>query len=185
MENSNPHKLFGGWPFALILLASIAAYFFLKFFLFGYPPDWWERHVQRQEVFQRVQSSGGWVALKRDCDSLAEKYKDAPYGFRWWRGDTNSLPAAIAALKPKEVEFYSTSLLRQFGSENAKWYGSNAAVSIYIFGAHSTGGHDEPALGLDVVCERGVTDYPQRLRSTTPLRYWRYRKIDVDIYEYY
>jgi hypothetical protein len=161
-------------------------YFSLPFILTGYPPNWVERRGQRQEVFQRVESVGGWAALKRDCDALAARYKDDQYGFRWLRGDTNSLPAAIAALKPKEVEYYSPSVLKQFGSEGVRYFGSNAVVRISIFGAHATGGHDQPWLGLDVVCESGVTSYsPERLRSTTPLRYWEYRKIADDIYEYY
>lgn len=64
--------------------------------------------------------------------------------------------------------------------------GSNVVVRIAIFGAHSTGGHDQPALGLDVLCEPGIVSYrPDRLRSRSPLRYWRYRKITGDIYEYY
>ena len=144
------------------------------------------RDAFRQQVLQRVQSAGGWVALKRDCDALIDKYKDDEYGFRWLLGDTNSLPPTIAALKPKEVEFYSPNARRQFGSRSVRYFGSNAVVRISIFGAHETGGHDQPWLGLDVVCERGLPSYhPDRLRSTTPLRYWRYRKIAEDIYEYY
>jgi hypothetical protein len=184
MEASGTHKKLSVWRFLWIPLALVAVYYFLLVILPWYPPEWLERRGQRQEVLQRVESAGGWAALKRDCDSLADRYKDDQYGFRWMRGDTNSLPAAIAALKPKGVEYYSPSVLKQFGDNG--FFGSNAVVRIGIFGAHATGGHDQPSLGLDVVCEQGVVSYnPNRLRSTTPLRYWRYRKITDGIYEYY
>jgi hypothetical protein len=186
MENAGTHKKVSVWPFVLIPLGLVAVYYFLPFILYGYPPNWLERRGQRQEVLQRIQSAGGWAALKQDCEELADRYKDDRYGFRWLRGDTNSLPPAIAALRPKGVEFYPPSVFKQFGSESVRFFGSNAVVRISIFGAHATGGHDQPWLGLDVLCEHGLASYhPDRLRSTTPLKYWRYRKIAEDIYEYY
>src|SRR4051812_30680570 len=103
------HARISVWPFAVIPLGLVAVYYFLPFILYGYPPNWLERRGQREEVLQRVQSVGGWAALKRDCDALADRYKDDQYGFRWLRGDTKSLPLAIAALKPKEVVFYPSS----------------------------------------------------------------------------
>jgi|ERR1035441_948078 hypothetical protein len=174
------HCLWGCWALAT------AGFLYLMLYPSAWPPLWLERHTQRHEVLERVQSGGGWAALKRDCDSLAAAYRDDPYGFRWFRDDTNSLPRAIAALRPKEVEFYPRKVVRQFGGEGARFLGTNVIVRISIFGAHSTGGHDQPALGLDVLCEAGVSKYkPERLRSTTPLRYWRYRKVAADIYEFY
>ena len=51
---------------------------------------------------------------------------------------------------------------------------------------HSSGGRGTPYLGIEVLCEPGLTNYcPQRLRSTAPLRYWRYREVAAGIYEYY
>jgi hypothetical protein len=168
-----------GWLFWISL--GLFVIYILQYVLAGYLPDWIERSRQRRQVFERVQS-----ALKRDCDGLAIKYKDTPYGLTWRRGDTNSLPPAIAVLEPKGVEFYSRNELQQLGFEAVRFEGSNVVVRIAIFGAHSTGGHDEPGLGLDVLCEPGVASYaPHRLRSTTPLRFWRYRKIADDIYEFY
>ncbi len=159
---------------------------FLTLNPYAWPPTWWWRHKQRVIVIERLQSAGGWTALKRDCDALANTYKDDPYGFRWLRGDTNALPPAIAALKPKEVEFYPPKVLQPIGTEREKWHGSNAVMRISIFGAHSTGGRDQPWLWLEVLCEPGVISYSHsRLRSTTPLRYWKYRKITDNIYEYY
>ena len=136
--------------------------------------------------------------MKRGCDTLADAYKDDPYGFRSFSHDTN-LPPAIAALRPKLVEFYPRSTLRGFSFAQIGWinlrelpaqaarlFGTNLVVRIAIFGAHSTGGHGQPELGLDVLCEPGITNYsPARLRSTTPETYWNYRKITDDIYEFY
>ena len=186
MEDSDNHNKSSVWRFVWIPLGLFAIYYFLQFTLYGYPPIWLERRGQRSELLQRAQSAGGWAAVKRDCDTLADRYKDDQDGFTWLHGDTNSLPPAIAALKPKEVRFYPLGFFRQFGSEGVRYFGSNIVVRISVFGAHSTGGHDQPWLGLDVVCERGLAGYhPERIRSTTPLRYWRYRKIAEDIYEYY
>jgi hypothetical protein len=118
---------------------------------------------------------------------LADAHRDDPHGFRWYGFfDTNSLPPAITALKPKVVEFYPRREVQQFGAEGRRWFGSNVVIRITIFGAHSTGGHDQPSLGLEVLCESGASDYrPERLRSTTPLRYWRYRKVADAVYEFY
>ncbi len=184
LEQISRHRMLHSvWGCFALLTAFV---FFTLLHPNAWPPAWWERRAQRETVIERVQSAGGWTALKRDCDALANTYKDDPYGFRWFRHDTNSLPPAIAALKPRLVEFYPPKVVQQFGSEGKKWHGSNVVVRIAIFGAHSTGGHDQPGLGLDVLCESGATSYnPDRLRSTTPLRYWQYRKIADDIYEFY
>ena len=167
------------------LFAAFA--FYLLLHPWAWPPDWLERRTQRQQVLERVQAAGGLAALKRDCDTLADAHRDDPYGFRWYRFfDTNSLPPAITALKPKVVEFYPRKEVQQFGAEGRRWFGSNVVIRITIFGAHSTGGHDQPSLGLDVLRESGASDYrPERLRSTTPLRYWRYRKVADAVYEFY
>ena len=150
-----------------------------------WPPDRLQRRHQRQAVAERIRSAGGWAALKRGCDTLADAYKDDPYGFRSFSHDTN-LPPAIAALRPKLVEFYPRSTLRELPAQAARLFGTNLVVRIAIFGAHSTGGHGQPELGLDVLCEPGITNYsPARLRSTTPETYWNYRKITDDIYEFY
>ncbi|HEY6227479.1 MAG TPA: hypothetical protein VI282_10195 [Verrucomicrobiae bacterium] len=174
------------WLLMLILLGLVIFYSFAPYIVTGYPPNWLERRDQRQQILQRVTAAGGWTALKQDCEALADKHKDDQYPFSWFRGNTNSLPPSIAMLKPKEVVFYPPRVLRQFDSEGIRFFGSNVVVRISIFGAHATGGHDQPWLGLDVVCESALASYRvKRLRSTTPLRYWRYRKIVGGIYEYY
>jgi hypothetical protein len=84
------------------------------------------------------------------------------------------------------LEFYPSKVVRQFGANGNQWFGTNVVVRLSVFGAHATGGHDEPALGLDVLCEPGLSNYgPVRLRSTTPLRYWQYRELADRVYEFY
>ena len=168
-------------------LVPVASYlFYLVAWPSAWPPEWLERHNQRQEVLRRIQSAGGWAALKRDCDALAAGYNSDRYHFEWSSGNTNSLPGAIAALRPTKVEFYPRKVLDMFRSGNIPLFGSNLVVRITIFGFHATGGRDQQWLGLDVVCEPGLTNYnPVRRRFTPPWGYWRYRKVAPDIYEDY
>ena len=155
---------------------------------------------------ERVQSVGGWEAVRLGCAALVSNYPDGlewtppisnamvypnpqtePNSYYITNLDFGTLPPAIAAMKPKVVQFYPRKVLQQFsGNEGEKWFGTNLVVRIDIFGLHRTGGHDQPWLGLDVLCESGVTSYsPHRLRSIVPLKYWKYRKITDDIYEFY
>ena len=182
MSDSLPKKKQAfGWFIPLALFAVI--------FLLGgfYWPviDLMTRSTQRQQVLERVQAAGGWGALRRDCAALASTNTG---GFSWSRlgHDTNSLPPAIAALRPRRVDFYPHQVY-----PHGTWWSSathsDAAVRIFVFGTHNTDGHDQPSLGLDVLCESGVTSYtpPYNWRSDIPLRYWKYRKIADDIYEVY
>jgi hypothetical protein len=166
----------------LIVLLGLGILFFLSI----HPPVWMERLIERRQDWKRVQAVGGWAALKRDCDALASKYKDDDFGFRWWNDDTNSLPPTIAALKPRMVEFLSPKA-RQGGREFFdQWYGTNLVVRIIVVEDHSTGGHERPFLGLDVLCEPGVTNYnPVRSLAWKPFEHWKYRKIADDVYEFY
>jgi len=170
-----------------ILLVILACCFLLPYYYSVYwPPTWMERRTQRQHILERVQSAGGWGALKRDCDALADKFKDSETDYHWMRPDTNALPPAIAALNPRSVDFFSRKRLPQFGVQGMSFFGSNTVVRIEIFGGHATGGRGQSWLGLDVVCEPGLLNYtPHRLRSNNPLIYWTYRKITDGIYEYY
>jgi len=167
------HWVWGGFAlltaFVLFVLLNPSAW----------PPAWWERRVQRERVVQRVLSAGGWDSLKRDCVALPEQHKSEP-AWQWYAGDTNALPAAIAALQPQRVEYYPPKQWPHFNDSDFP------VVWITIFGAHSTGGHDIPWLGLDVVCDRAGTDYQtHRQRSETPLKYWRYRKVADDVFEFF
>ena len=153
----------------------------------AWPPVWMKRRAQREEVLKRIEAVGGWAALKLECDAFARAHQNDEDEFRWYRDNTNLLPQSIAALKPREVQFYPPSILRQFKSEQSiLWFGTNIVVRIQVFGLHSTGGRGAPYLGIEVLCEPGLTNYcPQRLRSTRPLRYWRYREVAAGIYECY
>jgi hypothetical protein len=96
-----------------------------------WPPISVERREQRAKIMVRVQSAGGWDAVRRDCIVLAGQHTN---GFNsHWR-DTNALPTAIAALRPLTVQY-------------APSYG---CVRMRIFGRHSTGGHSTPYFGLEV-----------------------------------
>ena len=183
MNESPPQKKPSfGW-LKLLGISALLAFLFANFY---WPiSDLFERHTQRQQVLERVQFAGGWAALKRDCVALASTNAG---GWSWSKlGDSmNSLPSSIAALKPRRVVFYPHQ-----NYPNGTWWSSanhsDAAVRIFVFGTHSTDGHDQPSLGLDILCESGVTDYtpPDNWRSDIPLRYWKYRKVSDDVYEFY
>jgi hypothetical protein len=89
-----------------------------------------ERHSQREMLAKRVQTAGGWDAVRRDCLSFAAQHTDGFYS-NWH--DTN-LPPAILALRPLSVEY-------------APEYG---CIRMRIFGMHASGGHSKPYFGLEV-----------------------------------
>jgi len=152
-----------------------------------------ELRIERLHVWKRVHNAGGWAALQRDCDALATKYKDDSFGIRWYKygpqTDTNSLPPAIAALNPQMIEFYSPKIMQEFGGGiGDRRFGTNLVVRISIFGHHTTGMHEKPWLGLDVLCGSSVTNYiPAGSRPLAPMHSWnwQYRKIADGIYEHY
>jgi hypothetical protein len=104
-----------------------------------WPPISVERREQRGKIMDRVQSAGGWDAIRRDCIALAEQNTNGFYSH--WH-DTN-LPPEILALKLMTVEY----------SPN---YG---CVSMRIFGMHSTGGHSTPYFGLEVDTSTNSASY--------------------------
>jgi hypothetical protein len=183
VKQMSRHRVLHGFWGIYAMFVAFALYLLLHPWL--WPPVSWERRLQRQQVLERVQAAGGWEALKRDCRALADARRNEPDGLRWFDHDTNGLPATITALKPRGVELYPRQEVQQFGPEASKWFGSNVVVRITIFGAHATGGRGQPWLGLDVLCETGTAYPPQRLRSNIPLRYWNYRKVAEDVYEFY
>jgi hypothetical protein len=143
---------------------------------------WSERREQRQQVLERVQSAGGWAALRRDCVSLARQHPDDPFVWRPSE-DLKSLPPTIAALKPKEVTYYSPKLMQDFKSERHL-----PIVRIMILGQHPTGGHTVPEYGLEVMSgDTGeVYQPPPNPYITAPaVVYWHSRNVADDIYEIY
>jgi len=161
-------------------LLLLGIYVLLPTFLTSWPPDWVDRRKQRQMVMERVQSSGGWAALQRDCDALVAQYRGS--AFVWSRGDTSLLPPAIAALKPQEVRFYSPTLLGGLKDEPPP-----PVVRIKIFGSHSTGGHSYPYFGLEVFSGPGGESYrPQPSRGGASGNcYGTYSGVTDKIYEIY
>lgn len=195
MAISTPYKRWAINIICWVTLLLIAAHFVYRFFPAAFSrssrPKWpsveVERNTERQQILERIESVGGWAALKRDCDLLASEHQD--YDYRWPDGQNSvhSLPPAIAALNPMSVEYYCPKEIAETrklqvgsgGSDFANWIGTNVVVRIYIFGEHSTGGHDDPAMGLEVLCETGVTNYTHFPVKRT------YRKLADDIYEWY
>jgi hypothetical protein len=141
-----------------------------------WPPPSVERRGQRQRVLERVQSVGGWEAVRRGCEALATNY---PEGLTWLPPRSNAwvypnpqtdphryyvtnldygpLPPAVAALKPREIRYYPPNLLRE--SREAPQV---AVVRLRIFGIHSSGGHSTPYYGLEVPCGAGADSYAPR-----------------------
>ncbi len=171
----------GSLSFLVWLLAGLVVVFFmLPSMLTSWPSASVERRAQRQKVLERVQSAGGWAAIQRDCDSLAEQYRDS--AFDWHHGAMNTLPPSLAALKPWEVHFYSPTVLRDFRDEPQV-----AVTRIKIFGMHSTGGHSTPYFGLEVVSGLGAEGYrPRPSRGGVSGNGYRsYTPVTDRIYEIY
>ena len=146
-----------------------------------WPPRSVERREQRAKVVERIKAVGGWPALQKDCDLLAERYQDSQ--FFWYRHfNTNVLPHSIAALHPWEVRFYSPKVLRGFKDEPQV-----PVVHIKVFGLHRTGGRAIPYFGLEVVCATNAEGYrPQPARGgVSGNHYDTYNKVTDTIYEVY
>ena len=162
-------------------LAVVLVYFALPRLLMWWPPDWIDRHDQRRVLYERVQSAGGWDALKRDCAKLVDENRD---GLRWSRGSRDyKPPAAIAALKPKEIVYYPPGSVKGTAFDTAV-----PVVRIRIFGLPSTGGHAAPYLGLHVVCSTNAAAYepPRGSGEGAPgNRYTTFRKVAENVFEIY
>jgi hypothetical protein len=156
---------------------------FVLFVLFNpsaWPPAWWERRAQREKVVQRVQSSGGWEALRRDCIVLAQTNEVVQW-IRWHTNDAPALPPAIAALQPQQVDYVSPKLFGPHSDEPRI-----PIVRIKMFGMHSTGGHSTPYFGLEVVAASSGEDYNPKARpSASGNGHLNYRKVSEGIYEIY
>src|SRR5262249_31764122 len=119
--------------------------FFVLFNPSAWPPKWWERRAQRAGALQRIQTVGGWQALRRDCISFAQTNESIAW-IRWHTNDAPALPPAIAALDPQEVYYDSPKLFGPHSNEPRV-----PVIRIKIFGLHATGGHSTPYYGLEVV----------------------------------
>lgn len=66
-----------------------------------WPPDFVKRRMFREKVLARVQTAGGWAAVKKECDELVKGNRPFDY---WLVRQTNGLPAALAGLQAWEIE---------------------------------------------------------------------------------
>lgn len=163
--------------------------------------DWSERRGQRKVVNERVQSAGGWDAVRRGCELLATN-KLEPF---YWRPpspraevtdyssgvarhyitniDYGPLPPAVAALKPREIRYYPPEILRQSKAE------SDAPVMhIRLFGGHSTGWRSQPYFGLEVVCGLGGENYRPKKGNSGGVdgnSHSTFRKVAEGVFEIY
>jgi hypothetical protein len=170
--------------FILVLTALIVVPYAFPELLTAWPPPSIERRAQRQKVLERIQSVGGWEPLRREALSLMEQHGDDYYG--WYRTDTNALPAAIATLKPMQVEYLPSRFLSDFRNGKFTAPPNVRVVRIRIFGMHSTGGHSTPYFGLEIVAGPGSKDYvPMPHEVVSGNRHVHYGKVAEDIYEIY
>jgi hypothetical protein len=166
-----------------------------------WPPPSVERRDQRHELLARVQTVGGWEAVRRGCEALVTNYPD---GLNWFPPCSNAwvypnpqtephryyvtnidygpLPPAVAALRPREIEYYPLKMLREFPKEPQV-----TVVRIKVFGGHSTGGHSTPYYGLEVPCGEGADGYTPRPSrgGASGNRYTTYGKVADRVFEIY
>ncbi|MGN6556013.1 MAG: hypothetical protein ACTHLW_20080 [Verrucomicrobiota bacterium] len=164
------------------ILAALFVFYIFPRLLMAWPPDWIERRTQRRLILERIESVGGWNALKRECMTLVGQHTNEP--FEWFRyGDTNALPPTLAALKPMEIRFYPPGIFR--GSQQDT---SVPVVHIRIFGMPSTGGNASPYLGLEVVCSTNTGAYEPRRGYSGGVpgnRHSTFRKVAENVFEIY
>ena len=112
-----------------------------------------QRGEQRLEVQARVRSIGGWTVLRTACDLLLTN--DART-FIWrpsllaQEPSPNSLPPALAALKPRLGEGYADP-------------GEPPMMMIHLFGAPGSG---VPYYAVWVICGPTTPDFIRRLNGT-------------------
>jgi len=137
-----------------------------------------DRINQHKTVVARIQAAGGWAAVQRECDALAQRNRDDQFMWFGPNGDTNALPPAIAALQPKEVVCCSPSDL---GSLYLKR--SFSVVRIKMFGEYGTGRREIPSFWLEVVSGTNADGYTPH--GVYGVRYANYEKVTNWIYEVY
>lgn len=143
-----------------------------------WPPKFVERRAQRQKVIARVQSAGGWEALKRDCTLLVQT-NESLYWTRWHTNDLLASLPAIAVLQPQQVKFISPKLLVGHLDEPRV-----PVVHIKVFGMHATGAHSTPYFGLDVVAAPIEGNYiPKPAIAASGNAHRNYRKVAEGVYE--
>jgi hypothetical protein len=174
--------------------------------VFGYVPLWLKRHNERQEVLNRVQSAGGWNALRQACESYAsnhlhsDSWQSPGTGvFVYVNGHTKepyatnylheSVPPEFAALKPQSVYYHSPE-----GFIKPAGFSEIPVIQIGFLGTHRAFSIDNsmPFYGLEVACGINANDYvpqPSNTRFSSnwfPLDWYsHHRKVTEGIYEIY
>jgi hypothetical protein len=110
------------------------------------PPWPVQREQQRKIIRERVESIGGWDALRRDCVALLQSEGNE---FVWPSG-TNEFAPVFAKLKPWQVKAYPT-------------IDGTMIMRMKFFGMHSTGNRGTPYYGLWIVCSSNSDNYVPKL----------------------
>jgi hypothetical protein len=154
----------------VIGIILLLGFVFSNFIWPWWPPNWIERREQREIVTARVQSAGGWDAIRQGCISLAVQNTN---GFFSHLPDTNRLPPSIAALAPSYIEYLP----------------ERGCVRLTIFGMHRTGGHSTPYFALEVdTSSKSLEHIPGSGYSGGGVignYYSTYRQIADGVYEVY
>lgn len=146
----------------------------------AWPPPSVERRAQRLEVRDRIETAGGWEALRHDCIEFAQTNEVVQWS-RWFTNDAPALPPAIRALQPQQVYYVSPKLFGPHSDES-----KIPIVRIKVFGMHSTGGHSTPYFGLEVVATPSSEDYTPKARpAASGNGHVHYRKVSDGVYEIY
>jgi hypothetical protein len=141
-----------------------------------WPPHWLELAQQRHSVAKRVRSIGGWEVLCKECVALSASGNPYRYESRY---PVDDLPPALTALKPMRIQYVPVQYVMP-SQVKLK------IVHIQFFGSHSTGGHEVPLYGLDVLCEPEPKDFwPEQMEPPVvgPTRH--FLKITEGVYEVY
>ena len=160
--------------------------FFCWFLLLGnWPPQWWERRLERQEALQRVQAAGGWAVLRSDCMLLAgtnhfERF--SRYSPLIWEGHDEILPSAIVKLNPLRVLLYPPKSYNNdplYPALQKKDHYPEIWVVHIMLSGWPDANHQKPYYGFDVICGTEPASY----QPTNPTR--SARKVAGGIYEIY
>jgi hypothetical protein len=169
-------------------LFAILSFYFVFVFIPTGPPAWVDRIDQRKKLQERLNIAGGWNAVRRDCTLFVSNRTDY---FYWFPPATNVhitafsngvainyttnldygiLPPALAALKPREMEYRPP------------------VMQIRLFGMHSTGGHSTPYFGLEIVCVTNAAEYHPDLVGSGGVKgnhHSNYKQVAEGVFEIY
>jgi hypothetical protein len=139
-----------------------AIFVWVAWYAYHGPP--WQIRVRetRSTVLHRVEFSGGWQNLVKDCNSLVTQTNHA--GYPYWNGRDPALPSTLSRLRSRFVRVEGTGLTTN--------------IAIQFSGGHSTGGPCSPSYWLIVIgsANEGAPAIQEGKRGTT-------RKITDSVFE--